>query len=75
MRILILAIGVLGCGESSAYLEDQANAHTRHAAALAQSQDFARASEEQERAAELHKEAVKQAVKEGRAGDLAFVRP
>jgi hypothetical protein len=75
MRILILATLGLGCGESSAYLEDQANAHTRHAAALAQSQDFARASEEQQRAAEMHKQAVERAVKEGRAGDLAFVRP
>lgn len=75
MRVLIVAMAMLGCAESSAQLEDQANAHARQATALAQAQQYQHASEEQARASELHKEAVKRAVKEGRAGDLAFVRP
>ncbi len=75
MRILILAMLALGCAESSAYLEDQARAHEQQAAAFAQAQRFDRAAEEQKQASHLHKEAVEQALKEGRAGDLAFVRP
>jgi hypothetical protein len=75
MRILFLAMLAIGCGESSAYLEDESHSHQQQAAALAQAQQFQHASEEQKRATELHEQAVKQALKEGRANDLAFVHP
>ncbi len=75
MRILLLAALMLGCAESAAQLEDQSLAHARQAQALAQAGNYAHASDEQQKAAELHKDAVERAIKEGRAGDLTFVRP
>lgn len=65
----LLALGAAGCA-SSTQLEDKARVHQLRADAAAQSQDYEKAAEEQEKAQRLHEKAVERAYKEGKAGEV-----
>jgi opacity protein-like surface antigen len=72
-RILLLSALAAGCAASAAQLEQEAQQHRIQARASTSMSDYGRAAAEQEQANRLHEEAVKRALKEGRANDLAFV--
>jgi len=60
----LLVFGLVGCA-SSTELENKARVHTLRADAAASVRDYDTASQEKQKAEELHAKAVKRAYKEG----------